>query len=60
MNSRRCIAGHASDALNLSVSDYALMVQAGLFDHLVGAGLHREIIGQLDVDLAQKAEATLG
>jgi hypothetical protein len=28
MNSRRCIAGHAPDALNPSVSDYAIKVQA--------------------------------
>ena len=28
MNSRRCIAGHAPDALNLSVSDYPVKVQA--------------------------------
>jgi hypothetical protein len=28
MNSRRCIAGHASDILNPSVSDYEIKVQA--------------------------------
>src|SRR6266404_5182016 len=28
MNSRRCIAGHAPDALNPRVSDYAIKVQA--------------------------------